>query len=169
MNNKKKGNQNARKYPDEWIDTFISEFQKGKTTQKISEDSTIHIATLENWKRQYITCSKSWDNRQLIKDFIEQYFETGCNYSETARRIGVDRSTVKRMRMKYLPEIDLWQQFTKLEIIGMFTDNEIAYYLKKTPHEVKTLRAKRNRILKIASGETQCGKSDISPTNGRNI
>lgn len=152
MNNNKKKNQNARKYPDEWIDTFISEYEKGKTTQKISEDSTIHISTLENWKRQYITCPRSWDKRQLIKDFIEQYFETGCNYTETARRIGVSRLTAKRMQLKYLPEIDIMQQFTKLEIIGMFTDNEIAFYLKKTHQEVRRLRAKRNQILNAVSG-----------------
>jgi len=152
MNNNKKKNQNARKYPDEWIDTFISEYEKGKTTQKISEDSTIHISTLENWKRQYFTCRRSWDKRQLIKDFIEQYFETGCNYTETARRIGVSRLTAKRMQLKYLPEIDIMQQFTKLEIIGMFTDNEIAFYLKKTHQEVRRLRAKRNQILNAVSG-----------------
>jgi transposase-like protein len=150
MNNKK-GNQNARKYPDEWIDTFLHEYDKGKSVQKIAEDSTIGIATLESWKRQYITCVKSHHKRELKKDFIEQFIETGGNKSETARRIGVSRATVIKLRKIYLPEIDIKAQFTKLEVIGMFSDNEIAFYLHITPSAVRKLRYHRDRIIKILS------------------
>ena len=150
MNNKT-GNQNARKYPLEWVDTFISEFNKGKTLEQIAEDSGIHIRTLDIWKRKYITCIDSHIKKGLKNKFIKHFIETGGNYTETGKRIGLNRWTVKAMQVKYLPEINVRVLFSKLENIGMHSDNEIAFFLHITPEAVRDLRKQRNRIIKIVS------------------
>lgn len=151
MNNKT-GNQNARKYPISWISTFIREYGKGKTIEQIADDSGIHIRTLDLWKRQYITCIDSHIKKGLKNKFIRNYIETGGNYSETAKRTGITRQKAKEMKLMYLNDIHSKQAlFNKLSLVGIFSVNQIAFFLSITPMEVKKLKANRDRLIRSVS------------------
>jgi len=151
MNNKT-GNQNARKYPLSWVDTFIREFKKGKTLEQIADESGIHIKTLDIWKRKYITCIDSHIKKDLKSKFIRQFIETGGNYSETARRTGITRQKAKEMRLMFLPDVHSKQAlFNMLSIVGIYSDNQIAFFLTITPMEVKKLKTNRDRLIRSVS------------------
>jgi hypothetical protein len=56
------------------------------------------------------------------------------------------------MKLMYLPDIHSKQGlFNKLSLVGIFSVNQIAFFLSITPMEVKKLKANRDRLIRSVS------------------
>lgn len=125
-----------KKYPDEFKDTFLSEFKKGKSLNQISKESGISTGTLSNWKNRYLPKTIA---QELKEEFIRLYILHSGNISEVARLLGITRQTAARYKNRYFAEIPCKRKlFIKLVKHEQLSINEIAFLL--TMHRLSVIR-----------------------------
>lgn len=143
------------KYPTGIKVTVLYQIKKGVSLEKISNDSTIPVQTLQNWKREYIVNPKGKKEKELKNKFITTYSDTKGNETQTAKRMKVSRNKVRKLVLQYANELNTEYLATCLFISNVNFDNlQIAFMLGLSEARVKKLRSKFNKKCSIVSNET---------------